>query len=608
MEQIRLCLRLLDPSGRREMTMLGVMIFFNSILEMLSVSLIIPFIVLINDAGLIKRSALLHSLYSVLSFSSTTAFLAAIGFTLFALVLFKNLYLYFVTRRQSRFCHRQAARVAEHILSVYLHGPYQMHLIRNSANLINTTDHAADQSFAQVMMPFLIATTEASSVAAILLLLLVVEPIPTLVLIAIVGVCSVALVWFLRERLGALGANVFRLRTARLQRLQQALYSVKEIKVLGREGYFVDAFGRARREHAEVQARVDTLVQLPRQVIEVIVVGGLMLVIVFVLLRGETSTELMKVLGLFAMAAFRIMPGANRLVTSINTIKHANANLLETANDYFSGNPANDRPALSSQKPFAQNTDLVMENVTFAYDGSSVPVLEDVSLQLARGQSVGLVGPSGAGKSTLVDVLLGLLRPQSGRVLLGGRDIMEDRNSGRGLIGYVPQAISLIDDTLRNNVAFGLPPDEIDDDAVWRALARANLDEFCRSIPSGLDTMLGERGVRLSGGQRQRVGIARALFLDPPVLIFDEATSALDNENEREVTAAIEALYGDKAMLIIAHRLSTIRRCGKIVMMKNGRILGTGTFEQLVESCDEFQRAVRLGELMGQSALVQGAP
>jgi ATP-binding cassette subfamily C protein len=513
---------------------------------------------------------------------------------MFFLILGKNAYLYFSVKRQSRFCHRQASRIASSILQGYLYAPFKVHLARNSAVLINTVDHAVDQAFSQVMVPFLVLVTEALAVSAILLMLSVIEPLLTLSLGTVVLIASLLLAWVMRKRLSSLGIRASKLRKDRLRALQQSLHSIKEIKVFGAEAFFLSVFRRAREESAAVQARADSLAQTPRQVLEVVIVGGLMLLILAVLAQGRATADVIKILGLFAMAAFRMMPGANRLVSAYNAIKHGSAYLNETAGDYFS---EEFRPgALSPHASAMLSAQIELRNIRFSYDGASHPALDDVTLAIQRGETVGLVGKSGAGKSTLVDLMLGLLKPQSGLVTIDGKDITGTPHVWRSLVGYVPQSVSLIDDTLRKNIAFGIEPGEIDDQKIWLALRQANLAEFCCSLPAGLDTELGERGVRLSGGQRQRVGIARALYHDPAVLVFDEATSSLDTESEYEITKSIEALRGNKTLVVIAHRLSTVEKCDRLVLMKEAKILDIGSFSDLLARSEDFRRMVQLGK------------
>jgi ATP-binding cassette subfamily C protein len=595
---IRDCLALLDSRGRRRLTFLGIAVFINSVLEMVSLGMILPMIALVSDPGILEKSRTLHWVYVTSGASSQRAFLTLLGIFLLAFTIARNIYLYIVSRQQAHFCHIEAARISIDLLGTYLRAPFTMHLKRNSAELISMADYATEQVFALVMMPFLIFVTEASAVTAVLALLLFVEPGATLALMALLGVSAGTLIYFLRAKLALLGQRAFALRIARVKALQQSLHSIKEIKVSGRVAFFLEAFRAPRQEHAEVQSLSDALAQSPRQVIEASVVGGLLLVIIIILSQGRPSADLVKVLALFAMAAFRVMPSANRLVNAYNAMRQGADYLEKTNKDYFDSSLSEPSAATVSHERF--DSMINFRRVAFTYENAPAPALDHVSLEIARGESIGLVGRSGAGKSTLIDVMLGLLIPQSGEITIDGHDVTGMPRVWQALVGYVPQTVSLIDDSLRNNVAFGLPDGEIDDARVWQALEEAHLGEFTRSLPGRLDTSLGERGLRISGGQRQRIGIARALYRNPPILIFDEATAALDGESEREIGRAIEGLRKSKTLITIAHRLSTVQRCDRLYIMDHGRITDSGPFGELLARNAQFKRMVQLAQLSAE--------
>lgn len=600
MEQIRLSIAMLSAAARRRLVQLGVLILFNTVLEVATVGMILPFIALLNNPALVETQGRIHAVYNLLGLSSATSFLALIGTFLLVLVVCKNIYLYWLTRLQARFGYFEAARVSEKLFSGYLAAPFQMHLNRNSADMITTVDYSVDAVFSQVLLYVIAFVTEASVILALIIFMLFTEPKLTMALGLVLGGSAALLSAYLRRELVELGKIGIQLRIGRLQCLQQALTSIKEVKVLGREQFFLGAFRNLRQKHAANQARASTVSQMPRQVLEVVVVGGLLLVIVMILLDGRATADMVAVLGLFAMAAFRIMPALNRMVNAYNTIKNSQAAVDEVWAD-FADQALAATPAPTEQKPIAFTHKLELRDISFSYEGNSTPVLEDISLSIRPGESIGFVGPSGAGKSTLVDIVLGLLAPQHGQVEVDGFDIATDPRRWRHLVGYVPQSISLIDDSLRNNVAFGIDADRIEEARVWHALKLARLDDFCRSLPDGLATMLGERGQRLSGGQRQRVGIARALYHDPKILVLDEATSALDSESERDITDAIDAMRGTKTVLIIAHRLSTVKRCDRLVLLRKGKILDIGTFDELIGRREDFRETVRLAELISKA-------
>jgi ATP-binding cassette subfamily C protein len=381
------------------------------------------------------------------------------------------------------------------------------------------------------------------------------------------------------------------------QAVNQGLGSVKEIKVLGREFYFVERFRQASLDTAVFRIREGTVSQVPQLFLEAIVVAGLVLVVVVLLQRSTSLDQLAPVLSVFALAAFRLIPSINKIVGCAAQIKASAVAVDDVADEL--GRSAVSQPTAPPQalSAFAFRDCLTIDQLSYRYPGGRSAVLSGVELVIRRGESIALVGPSGAGKTTLADVILGVLQPMAGRILVDGRDVTSDLRGWQTKIGYVPQSIYLTDDTLRRNIALGLPDELIDATQLADAIKLAHLDAVIEQLPEGLDSLVGEHGVRLSGGQRQRVGIARALYHRPEMLVLDEATSALDNVLEREVSQAIATLGGQITMIIVAHRLSTARQCDRVVLMKAGRVEASGRFHDLVERNADMRRLVELGQL-----------
>jgi ABC-type multidrug transport system fused ATPase/permease subunit len=324
-----------------------------------------------------------------------------------------------------------------------------------------------------------------------------------------------------------------------------------------------------------------TLQQLPRLWLELLAIAGLAILVISMLAQGRALEALLPTLGLFAAAAFRLMPSVNRVLTSVSSLRYA-LPVIHTVHAELELTAPEATKARVAIMAFRE--ELKVQNIAYAYPGAHDAALKEISLFVRCGESVGIIGGSGAGKSTLVDILLGLLTPDSGEVRVDGQDIQHALRGWQDQIGYVPQSIFLTDDTLIRNVAFGLPSRQIDTAAVWRAIRAAQLEEFVQTLPQGLDTMVGERGVRLSGGQRQRIGIARALYHDPAMLVLDEATSSLDTATERGVMQAVRALHGAKTTLIVAHRLSTVQHCDRLYRLEHGRVVQEGTPETMLVS------------------------
>jgi ABC-type multidrug transport system fused ATPase/permease subunit len=451
-------------------------------------------------------------------------------------------------------------------------------LQRNSAEMIRNATIEVNQLIAVVVLPAMSILTEGLVVVGMAGLLFLVEPVGALAVVLFMGAAAWIFQRASRRPLLKWGqARQFH-EGVRLQYLQEGLAGAKEVKLLGREEEFLARFRRHNVESARVGRYQRTLDQMPRLWLELLAVSGLAGLVLVMVSRGADMVGIAPVLGLFAAAAFRLMPSVNRVISSVQSLRFGRA-AIDTLHAEFGSLAASTSVATGS---CTLDKCIELDQVTYAYPGSATPAVHDLSIRIARGETVGFVGHSGSGKSTLVDLVLGLLTPSSGKVCVDGSDIQPRLRAWQNLVGYVPQTIYLTDDSLRRNVAFGLPSEAIDDEAVWLALRAARLDDFVRSLPTGLDTTVGERGVRLSGGQRQRIGMARALYHDPAVLVLDEATSALDSTTEREVMAAVDALRGHKTVLVVAHRLSTVERCDRLYRLEDGRIAHTGSYDQVM--------------------------
>jgi ATP-binding cassette subfamily C protein len=362
--------------------------------------------------------------------------------------------------------------------------------------------------------------------------------------------------------------------------------------VLNRENLFIEKFRVEARESTLLKIYIRYIQQIPKPVVETSAVLGMMLISAILVWQGRPMSTIIPILTLFAMATVKLMPAVQQLSTLYTTLRYNlvavdpiydDLKELEEYQKYF----LKDR---KSQTPITLDNSIEAENISYSYPGSDEIALKNVSFTAPKGKAIAFVGESGAGKTTMVDLLLGLLTPTEGKICVDGIDIQERISAWQRNIGYIPQSIYLADETLRNNVAFGIPEDEIDDDKVIQAIESAQLSEMVSKLPAGLDTMIGENGTRISGGQRQRVGIARALYHNPQVLVMDEATSALDNITEKEITDAIEALKGDKTVIMIAHRLTTVQNCDILYLMKNGKIIDQGSYDYLVDTNREFRK------------------
>jgi ABC-type multidrug transport system fused ATPase/permease subunit len=419
--------------------------------------------------------------------------------------------------------------------------------------------------------PLMSIATEGLVAIGVVVLLLVVDPLVTGAVLATFGLAAWIFNRTTRRRIVVLGhlRNVHLGHALREQ--QQGLGGIKEIHISGRTETFVERHRRHVAANNRINRTYGTIQQLPRLWLEVLTVTGLSALVLLVVSQGREPSEALPILGLFAIAVFRVQPSITRLLISMQSLAFA-APVIEGLRRGTL--PVPQPPPVGGTVRFERS--VRFEAVTFAYPGSAEPVLDAASFEIARNERIGLVGPSGAGKSTIVDLLLGLLDPTDGRIRVDDVDLADVRRSWQDQVGYVPQHIFLLDDSVRRNVAFGVPDAEISDAAVHEALQRAQLDEFVGSLSDGLDTEVGERGVRFSGGQQQRLGIARALYPRPPVLVFDEATSALDATTERGVAAAIEEVGRSRTVVIVAHRTSTLAACDRILRVQDGSVVDLG--------------------------------
>ena len=538
--------------------------------EVVGIGLVIPLIDIISDSDN-RVTEYLGSAFPSLS-SQNIVLLSVTLFAMFYVV--KGVYLSGLAWLNGRFSFAVKADVSNTLMESYLKAPYEFHLQKNSAQLIRNLTIESLQLINYVLAPLLTIMTEGVVIIAVSIFLIIIEPTGTIVALAVLVVLSFSFQRVLGSYLAKLGRIRQHADGMVIQRSQEALGGIKDVKVLGKELHFINQFRMHNLTSSSVSAKQYIVNQIPRMYLETIGVLVFSILIVLLIVKGEAFRQVIPTLGVFALAAFRLLPSANRLLSAINSLRFADA-VIVSLNDQLkaialtvsSAPRVNNNMARSA---FERSIDI--DNLCYQYPGAHELALSDIKLAIVKGESMGVIGKSGAGKSTLSDIILGLLKPSAGAIHIDGVDIYEDIKSWQSLIGYVQQDIYLLDDSIRSNIAFGELADEIDANRINDAIAEAQLDEFVASLPKGIDTHLGERGVRLSGGQKQRIGIARALYRNTPILVFDEATSALDNETETEIVSAIKKFKGVRTTIVIAHRLSTIEHCDRVIELKKGRI------------------------------------
>ncbi len=512
--------------------------------------------------------------------------------TLLAIIyLARNVLLSASAWARARMVYGSVAELSRRSYTAYLRASFAFSGARNSAEMIQRVQRASEVVPTLVLASVLNLIAEALVVAGLVLLLALTAPLVTLA--AVSGTALLLLVpGFLTSPIfNRWGREARKLENDLFRQLNEGLGGLKEVKLNEREGFFEARFSSLRQQLAAIQRRRDVLSEGLRVGVETAFALILVVVIIVVTRSGGQGSDVVSLLGLYAYAGFRLIPSINRITLNLTSLRHGLP---------FSADLVHELSALGRATPERRDTDgtvtfsnaIKFDHVSYAYAPGIRPTVSGVDLAIERGQSVGIIGPTGAGKSTLLDLLLGLIAPTSGRVLIDGHDLTQVSRAWQRQIGYVSQTPYLLDDSVRRNVAFGLPGDTVDEDRLRMAVSAAQLDEMVALLPQGLDTTVGDRGARLSGGQRQRVAIARALYRDPAVLVLDEATAALDLETEREVARAIEALHGTRTVIVVAHRLATVRHCDRIIVLREGRIAAIGSYADLLARDESFQRLV----------------
>ncbi|MCQ2080756.1 MAG: ABC transporter ATP-binding protein/permease [Lachnospiraceae bacterium] len=574
----------LDKKQKRTMMWLGVMIFFGGLLETLGVSAMIPVVTAIVSpekmAEYIGRFEILGDICRTFNIDVTkgNSVTIALIVLLIFIYIFKNLYLLLLARKQSTFISHTRNVMISRVLREFLNRPYEDYLGTDIPTIFRITDSDIPQMIT-LMLAMLNLATEAVVSFLIFLLLLFQDVKLTVFIIGVFGILTLIVAKIIKPRLNRIGTNNQKVQSRIAKWRIEAIYGLKDVKVLNREDFFIRNYYETGYTGANIARDYAVLNNLPRLMIEAVFIISVLTYVAFYI-SGEGDIEAMlTTMTTFAVAAVRVLPSVNRVNTYLTEIAYTEPSLNYVYENLQDGMKLDTPMRASSKKeietPLILKDKIELKDIVYHYPNSEQLIFNRANMVVKKGQSVGIMGSSGAGKSTIVDILLGLLRAQEGTITCDGTDIFKNYESWLSQIGYIPQTIYLVDESIRDNIAFGIDQDQIDEDRIWEVLKEAQLDEFIKSLPEGLDTTIGERGVRLSGGQRQRIGIARALYNNPDILVFDEATSALDNETEAAVMEAVDAFRGKKTMVIIAHRLNTIEKCDVIYKVEDGKLKET---------------------------------
>ncbi len=572
--------RVLNAHQKRMIVILTILMLFGGIFEMLGVAMVVPLASAILSEDLMDN-AYVQIVAGIVGVSERKQFTLLMIWLLIAMFIIKNAFLMFQNYFQLRFVCNNRYVMQNKVMDLLLHRNYEFYLNHTTSEINTLLDTDIPSTFS-LLTNMLSLVTELIVSAFLIIAMLIASP-----MLAIgVGTVMLGVVLIIQKAVKPALQRASEVTVEGISKakkwLLQAIGGIKEVKVTGKEEYFRERYSENRLKSLNAEKTRDMISTFPRMLIEIIGVCGMLTVVAVMIILDQDITELWVQIAAFAVAAIRLLPSANRISTYINMMSYyepmldkvlENTDLLVQAEEMYQKGIIDTEVPTGKIRGLSEGIEL--DNISYHYPNAETNVLYQANMTIRCGQSIGVKGRSGAGKSTAIDILMGLLKPQEGAVLIDGINIREDMGGWHQLISYVPQTIYLIEDSVRANVAFGIPENEIDDSEVWRALREAQLEEFVRQMPDGLDSNIGERGVRISGGQRQRLGIARALYTNPQVLVFDEATAALDQETESAIIESINALHGKKTMIIIAHRLTTIEDCDVIYQVENGKIFET---------------------------------
>ena len=590
-------LDLMTPPERRRFYLLLAMIGVMGVVEMVSVASVLPFLAVLSNPEVIETNRRLATVFAWLGFADHRSFLIFLGVAVFALVVLGLLFSTVTQYAIYRFTFMRGYSISTRMLRGYLFQSYTWFLNRHSADLGTAVLSEVNQVIGQAMVPAMKLLAQAAVVVFVIGLLVVVQPAAALVAALVLG-GSYALIYVgVRGRLTRIGRQRYLANQERFRIAGEAMGGIKEIKVTGLEEAYLRRFQDPARRMASASAASSVIGELPRNILKAIGYGAILFFVLYLLFTSDGSLgSVVPVIGLYAFAGLRLFPAFQQIYSSMTIMRFSRPILDKLVADMARNRVTAEPPARGAVPPLRLAARLELADVHYAYPKAERGALNGLDLAIAARTTVGIVGGTGAGKTTAVDVMLGLLVPQAGELRVDGVPVgAANRRAWQNAIGYVPQAIFLIDDSVAANIAFGIAPADIDHAAVERAARVAELHDFVmEELPQGYATPVGERGVRLSGGQRQRIGIARALYHDPDVLILDEATSALDNLTERAVMDAVHNLGHAKTIVLIAHRLSTVRDCDTIFMLERGRVIAQGSYDELLETSQKF-RAMAAG-------------
>ena len=558
---------LLDARQKRQMVGIVILMLIGGVLESVGISLIAPVMEIVLEPEAVDQKPYLHFLYTFFHLRSTEQLAGLIMVALVLVFVIKNIFLYFMNVVQLRFVYTNQFATSRRMMINFMKRPYEYYLNADTSVIQRNITSDVNNMYG-LILSVLQLTSEVIVFVCLVVILLSQDAQMTIFIAGLLIVVLMMIKYVIKPVMQRAGRENQDYYSGLYKWIEESVTGIKEIKIAGRENYFINGYADCGAGYVNAVQKYNLYNSTPRLLIETVAIAGMIGYMLCLMQTGVSIRQVAPSLSVLALAAARLLPSANRINTYTTSIAYFEPFFMNVS-DHLQAEIHDEDMTYDEHVYRRRETveklplhrEISLENISYKYPNTDVYILKEANLKIPVGKSVGIVGTSGAGKTTIVDVMLGLLAPAEGRILADGVEVRAHYKEWLKNIGYIPQTIFMLDSTIRKNVAFGVPDDEIEEERVWAALKEAQLDTYIRSLPDGLDTSIGERGIRLSGGQRQRIGIARALYEDPEVMVLDEATSALDGETEAAIMESINRLHGKKTLVIIAHRLTTIEKC-----------------------------------------------
>lgn len=572
---------LLDARQKRIMVLQLVLMLIGAVLETAGISMVVPVMQVVLEEDAVSKHGYLQVLCDVFHISrdNTTAVMVFVMTALILMFVLKNVFLFFQQKSQLKFVYTNQFATSRRMMINFMQRPYEYYLNADTSVIQRSITSDVNNMYGLILAMLQLFSEGVIFIGLVAVVAFISGIKMTAIVAAILLVVLLVIMKVLKPVMKKAGTENQDYYSGLYKWIDQSVMGIKEIKIANKESYFINEYSKCGNGYVSAVQRYNLYNATPRLLIETVAVAGMIVYMMLQLLNGAQASTLITQLSALAVVAVRLVPCANRINNHLTSISYfepffmgVSDHLQEDIRDESVSYDAETYSRKSEVAKLSIRNKIELKNIVYKYPNTETLIFDHADMEIPVGQSVGIVGTTGAGKSTVVDILLGLLKLQEGQILADGVEVREHYQSWLKNVGYIPQNIFMIDDTIRKNVAFGYAEEDIDDEKVWAALKEARLDEFVRGLPEGLDTGIGERGIRISGGQRQRISIARALFEDPEVLIMDEATSALDNDTEAAIMDSINRLHGRKTLVIIAHRLQTIEKCDMVYRVENGKV------------------------------------